>query len=176
MAYYESNFVKIDNDTIKYNSNLELYVDIESDPTIAHIDDEDTTEETPEAATATYSSNKIKKIIEDNQYKLPIASNLTLGGIKIDNTSITVDEDGVAHSHLSIGSLATNIDNIKDGQILKYSASAGVLVNADLDIDYITEQQILDLFNGEYTTDTSSNRLSTITEAQILALFEELSV
>lgn len=41
-------------------------------------------------------------LFTDTVYELPIASNTVLGGIKIDGSTITVDESGVASSHNGI--------------------------------------------------------------------------
>lgn len=41
-------------------------------------------------------------VFTDTVYELPIASNTVLGGIKIDGSTITVDESGVASSHNGI--------------------------------------------------------------------------
>ena len=41
-------------------------------------------------------------VFTDTVYELPIASNTVLGGIKVDGSTITVDENGVASSHNGI--------------------------------------------------------------------------
>lgn len=38
------------------------------------------------------------------EYELPVATSTTLGGIKVDNTSITVDENGVASANVTVDS------------------------------------------------------------------------
>ena len=42
-----------------------------------------------------YTKKEVEQYILDNKYVLPIASNSTLGGVKIDNSSILIDEEGV---------------------------------------------------------------------------------
>ena len=42
-----------------------------------------------------YTKREVEQYILDNKYVLPIASNSTLGGVKIDNSSILIDEEGV---------------------------------------------------------------------------------
>ena len=41
-------------------------------------------------------------VFTDTVYELPIASNTILGGVKVDGSTITVDENGVASSHNGI--------------------------------------------------------------------------
>ena len=41
-----------------------------------------------------YTKQEIEQYILDNKYVLPIASNSTLGGVKIDNSSILIDTEG----------------------------------------------------------------------------------
>jgi hypothetical protein len=42
-----------------------------------------------------YTKKEVEQYILDNKYVLPIASNSTLGGVKIDNSSILIDAEGV---------------------------------------------------------------------------------
>ena len=42
-----------------------------------------------------YTKKEVEEYIANNQYKLPIASNTTLGGVKVDNTTIVINEEGL---------------------------------------------------------------------------------
>lgn len=42
-----------------------------------------------------YTKKEVEQYILDNKYVLPIASESTLGGVKIDNSSILIDAEGV---------------------------------------------------------------------------------
>ena len=42
-----------------------------------------------------YTKKEVEQYILDNKYVLPIASESTLGGVKIDNSSILIDTEGV---------------------------------------------------------------------------------
>lgn len=42
-----------------------------------------------------YTKQEIEQYISDNKYVLPIASSSTLGGVKIDESSILIDENGM---------------------------------------------------------------------------------
>jgi hypothetical protein len=57
-----------------------------------------------------YTKQEVEKYILDNKYVLPIASNSTLGGVKIDNTSIVIDENGVISTSVeNTESIAQNV-------------------------------------------------------------------
>lgn len=43
-----------------------------------------------------YTKDEVDQLIEDNKYVLPAATADTLGGIKIDNKTLKINEDGVA--------------------------------------------------------------------------------
>ena len=43
-----------------------------------------------------YTKDEVDQLIEDNRYVLPAATADTLGGIKIDNESLKIDDNGVA--------------------------------------------------------------------------------
>ena len=69
-----------------------------------------------------------------NNYSLPTASTTTLGGVKIDGTTITI-ENGVIRSTTSgVSTLAgltdVDLDNLEDGQILKWDSTEEKWVNS----------------------------------------------
>ena len=83
MGYFESNLIKIDNDTIKYNSEGQLVAETKG----VQIKDVEEPEEQP-SASSTYSSAKIRSLINESRYVLPIASTEDLGGVKVDGSTI----------------------------------------------------------------------------------------
>ena len=117
----------------------------------ASIDDEHS------SLSTTYSSDKIERLLQNI---LPVADDETLGGVKIDGDSITIDEYGYIHSEGGSGdpSLPTEIINPQDGQALVYNGLTHKWVNGvggGGAGDPITEEQILALFSsdGEYVLD-----------------------
>lgn len=74
-----------------------------------------------------YTKQEVEKYILDNRYVLPIASNSTLGGVKIDNTSIVIDENGV---------ISTSVENTE-------SVAQNVI---DRNFESISEDEINKLF------------------------------
>jgi hypothetical protein len=72
-----------------------------------------------------YTKKEVEQYILDNKYVLPIASNSTLGGVKIDNSSILIDTVGtISVSKDYTETTAQNVINknfisIKDDEILK---------------------------------------------------------
>lgn len=78
--------------------------------------------------------NKLDGIeAQANKYVLPTASNSTLGGVKVDAETITIDQNGVIHAAAAATQLSAltdvNLEDLADGQILKYDATAGKWVN-----------------------------------------------
>lgn len=68
-----------------------------------------------------------------NKYILPVATNATLGGVKVDGSTIVI-EDGVIRSTTSgiteLEELSdVNLTELADGQILKYDSETGKWVN-----------------------------------------------
>ena len=103
-----------------------------------------------------------------NRYVLPKASTNNLGGIKVDDSTATVDEDGVLHILGGGGGATTlegltnvKIEHILDGDILMYDHEQRKWINtlpeglgggSDVDVDYISFDDIIELFNDEDTT------------------------
>lgn len=78
--------------------------------------------------------NKLNGIeAQANKYVLPTASNATLGGVKVDAETITIDNNGVIHAAAASTSLEslTDVDlyDLQDGQILKYDATTQKWIN-----------------------------------------------
>lgn len=72
-----------------------------------------------------YTKKEVEQYILDNKYVLPIASNSTLGGVKIDNSSILIDTVGtisVSKDYTETTAqdvINKNFISIKDDEILK---------------------------------------------------------
>ena len=76
--------------------------------------------------------NKLDGIeAQANKYVLPVATTSALGGVKIDGTTITIDNNGIIHSQGGALNTLTdvNLSQLADGQILKYDATSGKWVN-----------------------------------------------
>lgn len=78
--------------------------------------------------------NKLDGIeAQANKYVLPVATTGALGGVKIDGTTITIDNNGVIHAAAAATQLSSltdvNLTDLADGQILKYDANTGKWVN-----------------------------------------------
>ena len=118
--------------------------------------------------------DKIKlDLIEDeaNKYEIPKATTTSLGGIKVDGETTDIDEDGYLQI-LSGGGGASviralndvHINAILDGDLLQYSQLERKWVNVSpaealsnfngsgTDVDYISFDDIIDLFNTEDIT------------------------
>ena len=86
------------------------------------------------AAFTTALLNKLNGIEEQaNKYILPVATNTTLGGVKVDGSTIVI-EDGVIRATTSgiteLEELSdVNLTDLADGQILKYDSASGKWVN-----------------------------------------------
>lgn len=69
-----------------------------------------------------------------NKYVLPTATTGSLGGVKVDGVTITINENGVISSAASSTSLENltdvDLDELADGQILKYDSENSKWVNA----------------------------------------------
>lgn len=79
--------------------------------------------------------NKLDGIeAQANKYVLPTAGTNVLGGVKVDGVTITIDQNGVISSAASSTSLENltdvDLDNLSDGQILKYDSASSKWVNA----------------------------------------------
>ena len=76
--------------------------------------------------------NKLDGIeAQANKYVLPKATTSALGGVIVDGTTITIDNDGKIHSQGGALSTLTdiNLTNLANGQILKYDSATGKWVN-----------------------------------------------
>lgn len=68
-----------------------------------------------------------------NKYVLPTASTSALGGVRVDGTTVSIDQNGVIHAAAAIAELSAltdvNLTDLADGQILKYDETSGKWVN-----------------------------------------------
>ena len=66
---------------------------------------------------------------------LPIASTSTLGGVKVDGTTITIDENGIISSAIQVLPLENlsdvDINDLADNQILKYDSISSKWINTN---------------------------------------------
>ena len=150
MGYYESGLIKIDNNKIKYNSNGELTADVSeiddtsSSTTSTYSSDkiESLINNSEDKFNSFYDQFCYIEYDEENdpnhehpilKFIVPPATTEEVGGIKLDenDTSITIDEDGYAHAHLTMGNAPISISRLQDGQVLKYSSDDDVWKNAD---------------------------------------------
>lgn len=106
---------------------------------------------------------------EANNYVLPRATENILGGVKADGTTTTIDNDGTIHAVGGRGGGATTLESLSnvqirallDGDILMYDHKLKKWVNTfpesagggyETDIDYVSFDEIISLFNDEDTT------------------------
>lgn len=84
------------------------------------------------AKIADYSIDGVAGALYAPNYELPIASNETLGGIKVGN-NLSIEQDGTLNA--TGGSLSglsdTNIESVANNQVLKYNGSLQKWVNSD---------------------------------------------
>ena len=107
---------------------------------------------------------------EANRYVLPQASTDVMGGIKIDGTTITIDENGVAHSTGGTSNVSKVSDlsdvhlvSLKTGDTLVYNVSTNRWENregsgSEVNVQYVSFYDIVDLFDtddDDYTYDLS---------------------
>lgn len=125
MNYFKSQLLNIDNDTLKINSEGKLYAEIQTSDEL--IDDENSSSST------TYSSNKINELIPV-EYELPTASSSILGGVKVDGTTIHIDNNGIISAEVSGTSELNDLDdvslsNLNNNQILSYDGTSHRWIN-----------------------------------------------
>ena len=87
------------------------------------------------AAFTTALLSKLNGIEEQaNKYILPVATNTTLGGVKVDNSTIVIENGVIRATTSGITELEelsdVNLTDLADGQILKYDSTSGKWVNS----------------------------------------------
>ena len=87
------------------------------------------------AAFTTALLSKLNGIEEQaNKYILPVATNATLGGVKVDNSTIVIENGVIRATTSGITELEelsdVNLTDLADGQILKYDSTSGKWVNS----------------------------------------------
>lgn len=138
-----------------------------------------------QVAFTTAMKNKLDGIeAQANKYTLPTASNNTLGGVKVDGTTIVIDANGIISSNG--GNLSTlldvNFDDLEDGQIIKYDENTGKWINtseADVKtkISELTDVQLTDLENGEILKwDEAAEKWVNAQNGEVLSYDETLDV
>lgn len=97
--------------------------------------------------------------IEDNanNYVLPTASSSTKGGVKVDGTTIVIDQNGVISAAASATELSeltdVDLESLANGQILVYDSTSQKWVNTNLTVtttlDSLTDVDIDNLVDGQ---------------------------
>lgn len=105
---------------------------------------------------------KLDGIAENaNNYVLPTASNSTLGGVKVDAETITIDSNGVIHAAAATTELSalTDVDltNLQEGQILKWDATNSKWINTS-EAEVRTQLSLLEDVNITNPTDGQTLR------------------
>ena len=152
--------------------------------------------------TATITSNglmskedkvKLNNIAEGaNNYSLPPASTETLGGIKVDGTTTTIDNNGVLHAAGSGGggSIETlsdvELEELDNGQILQYDEieekwkNVSIIIPdgslsslSDIELQNLMNNQIIqyDTSLGKWVNKTLETDIQYVTPEQINSLF-----
>ena len=114
-----------------------------------------------------------------NKYVLPVATNTTLGGVKIDNRTIIIN-DGVISGR---GEISTLLDvvltNLDDGETLVWDEQSGKWINTllrtkislleDVNLTDLANNEVLvwDAQNEEWVNTTPKTRLDLLEDVQI---------
>ena len=114
-----------------------------------------------------------------NKYVLPVATNTTLGGVKIDNRTIIIN-DGVISGR---GEISTLLDvvltNLDDGETLVWDEQSGKWVNTLLrtKISLLEDVNLTDLANNEVLVwDAQNEEWVNTTPKTRLALLEDVEI
>ena len=127
-----------------------------------------------------------------NNYVLPLATGVALGGVKVDGDTIELDQNGilqVVQPNTIEGLSDVSTDDLSDGQILAYNSIDGEWQNIDIPvvggahflndlndvtISNLTDAQILkyDITSHKWINVNNSAEPTPMTTAEIEALFE----
>ena len=122
-----------------------------------------------------------------NKYVLPVATTSALGGVKIDGTTITIDNNGVIHAAESATALSAltdvNLTNLQDGQILKWDNTNEVWVNSSeaevrTQLALLEDVDITNPQNGDglfYNSTTEQWENGPVTSGEVLDYNETLA-
>lgn len=85
-----------------------------------------------------YTKKEVEQYFKDNQYVLPIASPTTLGGVKVDNKTVTID---------STGTLTVLLDEVVEtSSVLENKITTTTQQVVDSNFTSITDEEISNLF------------------------------
>ena len=154
---------------------------------------EDTATITSNGLMAKEDKAKLNNIAEGaNNYSLPPASTETLGGVKVDGTTTTIDNNGVLHAAGSGGggSIETlsdvELEELDNGQILQYDEieekwkNVSIIIPdgslsslSDIELQNLMNNQIIqyDTSLGKWVNKTLETDLQYVTPEQINSLF-----
>lgn len=79
------------------------------------------------------TETEIQQMISQSAYTLPEATDTTLGGVKVDGTTIVADPDGTIHGASNIKKISdigdVEFTDLEDGDVMKYDAANEKWVN-----------------------------------------------
>ena len=109
--------------------------------------------------TLTKQDNTVVEFEGGSSYTLPVASTTTLGGVKPDETTTTVDEDGTIHAHDTTPvATTTTVGSVKpDGTTITIDSNGVITANIPTKISDLTNDS--DFITTEYHDSTKQNKL-----------------
>ena len=109
--------------------------------------------------TLTKQDNTVVEFEGGGSYTLPVASTTTLGGVKPDETTTTVDEDGTIHAHATTPiATTTTIGSVKpDGTTITIDSNGVITANIPTKTSDLTNDS--DFITTEYHDNTKQNVL-----------------
>ena len=109
--------------------------------------------------TLTKQDNTVVEFEGGGSYTLPVASTTTLGGVKPDETTTTVDEDGTIHAHATTPvATTTTIGSVKpDGTTITIDSKGVITANIPTKTSDLTNDS--DFITTEYHDITKQDKL-----------------
>ena len=109
--------------------------------------------------TLTKQDNTVVEFEGGSSYTLPVASTTTLGGVKPDETTTTVDEDGTIHAHDTTPvATTTTVGSVKpDGTTITIDSNGVITANIPTKTSDLTNDS--DFITTEYHDSTKQNVL-----------------
>ena len=109
--------------------------------------------------TLTKQDNTVVEFEGGGSYTLPVASTTTLGGVKPDGTTTTVDEDGTIHAHDTTSiATTTTVGSVKpDGTTITVDSNGVITANIPTKTSDLTNDS--DFITTEYHDSTKQNVL-----------------
>ena len=109
--------------------------------------------------TLTKQDNTVVEFEGGGSYTLPVASTTTLGGVKPDGTTTTVDEDGTIHAHDTTPiATTTTVGSVKpDGTTITIDSNGVITANIPTKTSDLTNDS--DFITTEYHDSTKQDKL-----------------